>query len=374
MAAKRHAEGGLPPVRSDAIPRIARRSMTPAVAVPSSAPAPRAHPPYDPELAHLVGEGAVDGHSLRPGDIPRLRAIGDQWHPSLDDLRWGGAVFPEWRTVPGVAGAGTMGGADAPAADVRVLVLWPTTPYVGPRPTILFCHGGGLVTGDAFSGAPALARWVAELGVVAVSVDYRLAPEHPYPAALDDVMTVLAWLHRERDELGLDPWRLGIYGISAGGGLAAAAALRARDEGLPGPSFQVLQDAMLDDRMVRPSTYEHVGTGAWDRTSSRTAWAAYLGTAPGGSGVSAYAAPARAADDPACLVGLAPTYLDVGSADLFRDDVLAYGTALAQAGVSTEMHLWPGGWHGFSEMAAGSRLGRLANEARTAYVARLIGR
>ena len=324
----------------------------------------RAHPPYDPELAGLVGDGAVDGHPLRPRDIPRLRAATTSWHPSFDELRRDGAVWPETRIVPGRDGAPPM----------TLLILWPTTPYAGPRPAILACHGGGMVTGDAYSGAPGLADWVAELGIVAFSADYRLSPEHRFPAALEDVMTVLAWLHASAGELGIDPWRLGLFGISAGGCLAAGATMRARDEGLPGPSFQILQDPMLDDRQHRPSSFEHIGTGVWDRHSSTTAWHAYLGSAVASGSVSRYAAPGRTADDPELLAGLPPTYLDVGSADLFRDDVVAFGSALLQAGVPTELHVWPGGWHGFAEMAPQSRLGRAANATRTRYLARLIGR
>lgn len=337
----------------------------PRGAVPEVARTARRHPAYDPELATRVGSGAVDGHSLYPADIPRLRALNALWHPSADELSQGGAVWPESRVVPGRGGA----------PSIPVLILWPTSPWTGPRAAVLACHGGGMVTGDAFSGSPMLARWVAELGLVVVSPDYRLAPEHPYPAALEDVLTVLDWLHREAGGLGLDRARVGLFGISAGAGLAAAAALRSRDEGSPPPAFQVLQDAMLDDRQHRPSTYEHIGSGVWDRQSNTTSWDAYLGQgAAGGPDVPWYAAPGRAADDSASLVGLPPTYLDVGSADLFRDDVLAYGTALAEAGVPTELHLWPGGWHGFSEMAADTRLGRLANETRTRFLARALGR
>lgn len=324
----------------------------------------RRHPPYDPELAPLVGAGAVDGHPLRAEDVWRLRALNAMWRPSEVDLSQGGAVCAEQRVVPG----------RREAPSIPVLILWPTAAWTGPRPVVLACHGGGMVTGDAFSGSPGLARWVAQLGIVAISPDYRLSPENPYPAALDDAMTVLAWLHDQAGPLGIDPARLGVFGISAGACLAAAASLRARDEGVPGPAFQILQDAMLDDRAHRPSAYEHPEGGAWDRASNTTAWHAYLGEAAGGAEVSVYAAPGRAADDHELLAGLPPTYLDVGSADLFRDDVMAYGSALLQAGVPTELHVWPGGWHGFAEMAADTRLGRLANETRTSYLARAIGR
>lgn len=323
----------------------------------------RTHPPYDRELAALVAPGAVDGHSLRDQDIPRLRELNASWHPRRDELDHQGAVWPEERIAVGVGGH----------PDVPVVILWPTSPWDHPRPVVIACHGGGLVTGDAYSGTPALASWTATLGTVVISPTYRLAPEHRYPAALDDIMTTLSWVHRHHDELGVDPGRVAVFGISAGAGLAAATCLRARDEG-DGllPCAQILQDAMLDDRHRRPSTYEHVDSGVWDRISSQTSWKAYLGALSGSDAVTPYAAPGRAADTPALLAGLPPAHLDVGGCDLFRDDVLAYATALTQAGVPTELHLWPGGWHGFSEMAPHTELGRAANETRTHFLRRML--
>ncbi|GAB77232.1 Acetyl esterase/lipase [Austwickia chelonae] len=323
-------------------------------------PTARRIPCYDPELAPLAAQGSVDGHSLRAEDIPRLRALTDHWRPRPETLRRSGRVWPEERTVPGREGH----------PDVPVVLLWPTTPYTGPRPALLACHGGGMVTGTAYSGTPALALWVEELGVVVFSVGYRLAPEYRHPAAVEDVMTVWSWMHAHAEDLGLDPARSGVFGVSAGACLAASFSLQARDLRLPSPRYQILQDAMLDDRHHRPSTFEHMDSGVWDRISSCTAWESYLGPAVAREEVSFYAAPGRAADHPEVLRGLPSTFLDVGTEDLFRDDVLAFGAALVGAGVPTEMHLWAGGWHGFSEMAPHVRLAQDANEARRRFLAR----
>ncbi|MBW3086217.1 Carboxylesterase NlhH [Austwickia sp. TVS 96-490-7B] len=348
----------------DSTPLPQRQAPSTASSAMSSPSPARTHPPYDDELAERLVNGPVDGHSLHRADIPRLRQISASWRPHPADLTQGGAVWPEERTIPGHG--------DQP--NVPVLILWPTTPFCAPRAALIACHGGGMVTGSAYSGAPGLAGWVAQLGLVGISVEYRLAPEHPYPAALHDVSTVVNWVHDQHHNLGVDPAQTGIFGISAGGGLAAAYTLRAHSEGLPAPAFQIIQDAMLDDRHHRPSTFEHDGSGAWDRTSSWTAWNAYLAGKAGHADTPAYAAPARALDHPDLLRGLPPTYLDVGTADLFRDDVLAYATGLTQAGVATELHLWPGGWHGFSEMAPDTTLSHVANETRTRFLRRMIHR
>ncbi len=227
-----------------------------------------------------------------------------------------------------------------------------------------------MVTGTAYSGTPALARWVERLGVVVVSVGYRLAPEYRHPAALEDVTAVWSWMHEHADDLGISRSRSGVFGVSAGACLAASFSLQVRDLGLPPPGCQILQDAMLDDRHHRPSTFEHMDSGVWDRVSSCTAWESYLGSGAPRDEISFYAAPGRAVDRPEVLRGLPPTFLDVGTEDLFRDDVLAFGTALIGAGVPTEMHLWAGGWHGFSEMAPHTRLAQDANETRTRFLAR----
>ena len=208
-----------------------------------------------------------------------------------------------------------------------------------PSPGLLYLHGGGLVLGDVESehaGATAIAK---ALGVVVVSVEYRLAPEHPFPAGLDDCYAALQWMVAEAAELGVDTARVGVFGQSAGGGLAAALALLARDRGGPALCFQLLGIPELDDRLDTPSMREFVDTPMWDRPNAVLSWQYYLGDA---AEVSPYAAPARATD----LAGLPPAYVTVAEFDPLRDEGLDYACRMVQAGVPVELHLFPGTFHG----------------------------
>jgi acetyl esterase/lipase len=225
-----------------------------------------------------------------------------------------------------------------------------------------------MVLGNNRVGADALAEWAEELGIVGVSVEYRLAPEHPHPAPVEDCYAGLVWTGKHADELGIDPSRLVIAGGSAGGGLAAGTALMARDRGGPALSHQMLMCPMLDDRGITPSSQELDGEGVWDRTSNLTGWTALLGDARGGPDVSPYAAPARAQD----LAGLPATFIDVGSVETFRDEDIDYAARLSQAGVSVEFHMWPGGFHGFDGLAPQTALARAARAARLAYLRRAL--
>lgn len=174
-----------------------------------------------------------------------------------------------------------------------------------------------------------------------MSVGYRLAPEHPHPAPVEDCYAALRWMSDQASALGVDAGRLALYGGSAGGGLAAAVALPARDRGTPRPAFQMLPCPMLDDRNVTPSSHEITDIGIWDRAANLQGRQALLGDFDGADGVSPYAAPARADD----LSGLPPTYLDAGELDLFRDENIDYATRLVRAGVPVELHVYPGGIH-----------------------------
>lgn len=215
-------------------------------------------------------------------------------------------------------------------------------------PAIVHLHAGGLVM-----GAPEMMdlynrRLAAELGAVIVSVDYRLAPEHLYPAALDDCYAALLWLRAEAAELGVDPTRIGLKGESAGGGLAAALALRMRDEGQV-PAFLHLISPMLDDRTGGLAEVPaHLGQHLWTRASNAFAWGAYLGVEPGGVGVSPYAAPGRAKE----LGGLPPTFIAVGGLDLFLLENMDFARRLASEDVPVELHVYPGAYHGFQSARA----------------------
>jgi len=221
-------------------------------------------------------------------------------------------------------------------------------------------HGGGFILGSAKDGHADNLRLARELGVVVVSVDYRLAPEHPYPAPLEDCYAGLAWTAKNADGLGVDADRIAIHGISAGGGLCAGLALLARDRGGPAIAFQYLGVPELDDRLDTPSMRTYTDTPIWSRPRAEFSWDAYLGPGRRGTAdVSPYAAPARATD----LSGLPPAYVSAMQFDPLRDEDIAYAQTLLQTGIPTELHVFPGTFHGSSmvEEAAISR--READEA-----------
>jgi triacylglycerol lipase len=229
------------------------------------------------------------------------------------------------------------------APDVRLVVTRPKAPGAG-RAGILHIHGGGYVLGEADMTGPTDEVYALKLGAVVVSVDYRLAPETPYPGPLEDCYAGLTWLHGEAERLGVDRGRIAVTGESAGGGLAAALVLLARERGEVPVAFQHLVFPMLDDRTVvdaDPSAF--VGEFIWSRAANRFGWTSLLGAEPGGPDISPFAAPARATD----LAGLPPTFMICGALDLFVEENLDYARRLIRAGVPTELHIYPGAPHGF---------------------------
>ncbi len=285
---------------------------------------------FDPELAEII--------ELLPSVI--------DWGPAanMDEMRAAmGAqrlaveqrddVSRDDREIPGRAGD----------PDVRVRVYRPRE-STRPLPAVLEIHGGGFIMGDLEMMDAFCDRAAAELPAVVISVDYRLAPEHAFPAAVEDCYAALSWLASNSESLGVDPERIAIAGQSAGGGLAAATALMARDRGGPTLCFQLLEIPELDDRLDTVSMTEFVDTPLWNRPNAVRSWSWYLGDddLPGSADVSPYAAPARATD----LSGLPPAFVSVMEFDPLRDEGLAYATRLLQAGVSTELHAYPGTFHG----------------------------
>ncbi|MCX5554816.1 alpha/beta hydrolase [Streptomyces sp. NBC_00038] len=213
----------------------------------------------------------------------------------------------------------------------------------GTLPGLLYLHGGGFVLGSVAMFDSHAARIAAEVGAVVVSVEYRLAPEHPFPAGFEDCYAALLWTAAHAAELGIDLKRLGVGGESAGGGLAAAVALVARDRGGPALCFQLLGIPELDDRLDTVSMRAFTDTPLWNRPNAELSWDYYLGAGVRGTeGVSPYAAPARAED----LSGLPRAYVTTCEFDPLRDEGLAYAQRLLQAGVSTELHHYPGTFHG----------------------------
>jgi len=252
--------------------------------------------------------------------------------------------------------------------DVILRVMQP--PDRAPGTTtgcVLDIHGGGYVIGNRLIDDGRNAGWAIALGCPVASVEYRLAPDHAYPAAIDDCYDALVWLHEHADELGVDPARIGVAGTSAGGGLAAALALRVRARGGPSLAFQFLDSPMLDDRRTSPSSRQD-GLLIWSRESNAFGWAAYLGSRFGGDDVPDDAAPARAED----LSGLPPALVTVGSIDGFRDEDIAYAVRLNQAGVPTELHVYPGAPHGFT-MFGGTAVAQQADDDAVRWLARQLG-
>ena len=223
---------------------------------------------------------------------------------------------------------------------VRVLVTTPTAPE-RRRPAVLLIHGGGMVVGSPQFEAFEAGRLARELNAVVVSPAYRLAPEHPFPAAVDDCMATLRWMRSHADELGIDADRIAVAGSSAGGGLSAAVAQRSTDEGI-WLRAQVLVYPMMDDRTALRDDHGGRGQFMWTPGSSRWAWTAYLGREPQESEAPEYAAPARRTD----LSGLPPAWVGVGDLDILYDEGVAYAERLEACGVPCELVAVPGMYHG----------------------------
>lgn len=253
----------------------------------------------------------------------------------------------EERHVPGPEGA----------PDVGIRIYRPRDAD-GILPGIFHIHGGGFVAGSALGLEGVHLPMAARLCCCIVSVDYRLAPEAPFPAAIEDCYAALTWMVANSATLGVDPSRIGVMGESAGGGLAAALALLVRDRAEYTLAFQHLIYPMLDDRTcVAVDPHPHTGQFIWNADSNRFGWTSLLGHEPGKEGVSCYAAPARAPD----LGGLPPTFIATGSLDLFLEEDIDYARRLSRAGVAVELHVYPGAFHAFNAWPTA----RVAEAART---------
>jgi acetyl esterase/lipase len=283
----------------------------------------------DPQLlSHLDSLAPID---LSPSALDAFRAL------FTTDLTCGlipEDVLVEDRIIPGPAGA--------PPVSVRL--IQPAI-YRPDRPAILHMHGGGYVAGCARNADEQNVAWAQALDCIVVSVDYRLSPETPAPGGVEDCYAALFWLHAEADSLGVNRRFIAIAGESAGGGLAAALCLLARDRGAIPVCHQLLTYPMLDDRTTA-TRHPICGEFLWTPELNAIAWKAYLGHEPNVPGVSPYAAPARAAT----LAGLPPTFIAVGSLDLFFDENLRYIQRLCAAGVQVELHAYPGAYHGFNNL------------------------
>ncbi|WP_151478805.1 alpha/beta hydrolase [Streptomyces albicerus] len=312
---------------------------------------------FDPEFAQVFAPMAevMAGATPPPvGDVAARRAM--------------------WEPIIGAASAAQPVPADVTTTEyyataddgTKITMRWYAKTDVPSGPAALFFHGGGYIFGhiDLFDGP--VARYVSASGVPMLSVEYRRAPEHPFPTPVEDAYTALRWLHEHAGELDVDPARIGVMGDSAGGGLAAALSILARERGGPAIARQILLMPLLDDRATTPDPHIEPYL-LWSYDDSRTAWPALLGDAAGGPDVPATAALARLDD----ATGLPPAYIEVGQLDAFRDEDLVYALKLSRAGVPVEFHLHPGVPHEFDSIAFTTDVARRAIADRVRALASL---
>jgi acetyl esterase/lipase len=299
----------------------------------------------DPEIAAAVS--AIPLTNLNRDVLPMYRQ--ELPPPPLSD-----AVTRTDRTVPG-------------DPDVPVRVHRADRSH-GTLPCVYSIHGGGYVIGSYSMDDTRFDQWCPALGIVGVSVEYRLAPETTYPGPLEDCYLGLKWVYDNAEELGVDRTLIGVSGISAGGGLAAALALLARDRGEVPLAFELLDCPMLDDRQQTPSSRLD-GLAVWSRESNTFGWRCYLGDLYGTDDVPYTAAPARCED----LSGLPPSFVSVGTVDGFRDEDIEYAVRLNQAGVPCELHVYPGAPHGY-HLAVASAVARQSERDAMEWLARMVGR
>ncbi|SEL56367.1 alpha/beta hydrolase [Paenibacillus sp. OK003] len=278
-----------------------------------------------------------------PEELMQARAVQPPIVQQSENISVSDLHIPGWRGQP-----------------LRIRVYRPV--HQGDRrlPALLWTHGGGYILGSAESDDGLCMEFVQTADCIVVSPDYRLAPEYPYPAAIEDCYAALRWMAESADESGMNINRIAVGGASAGGGLAAAVALMARDRNGPELCFQMPLYPMIDHRNVTPSSYEITHPAVWNRANNLAAWRMYLGQEQAGD-VSPYASPSLADD----LTRLPPAYICIGQLDPFRDETMDYAVRLAQAGVEVEFHLYPGCYHAFEHAAPDAAISR---RARLEYV------
>ncbi|KAI1660729.1 lipase [Daldinia decipiens] len=309
-------------------------------------------PPYDAEIDAIVK--ALGGTPERY-EVEKLRKdAAARTQPLTNALLTDESVQVDDITIPG------------PRRDLTVSVVRPAAAAGDQHPCVFYIHGGALVAADRFAGLDTSVVWAREFNAIAISVEYGRAPENTGTQPAEDCYAALLWAGKHLSELGIDPGRLLLYGTSAGGGLAAATALMARDKGGPKLCGLVLECPMLDDRNEKVSSQQFSTGPFYNSTLNRFAWRCLLGERAGGSSVTEYEAPARGQD----LSGLPPTYLDCASAEPFRDEIVAFASKLWEGGVQAELHVWPGGPHGYERIVPTAPFAVMARQTRLAWIRR----
>lgn len=312
-----------------------------------------ARPDIDPELRAVLA-GMPLAAEIRPEALARMRQLASApIEPHLE----GRAISRREVTIPTSDGARIPLSIFAPARAVRTAA-----------PCVYWIHGGGMIMGSRFSQIDIPLEWLDLFGAVVISVDYRLAPEATGTTLVDDCYDGLLWVVDNADQLGIDPGRIVVTGTSAGGGLAAGVTLIARDRDTPAIAAQMLIYPMLDHRNDTTSSRQYSGDpGVWTREMNEFGWRSVLGDLPGGE-VPAYVSPALAED----LSGLPTTYIDAGTAEVFRDEDVTYAARIWAAGGQAELHVWAGGFHGFDALFPRVRVSAAARRTRNDWLARVL--
>jgi acetyl esterase/lipase len=306
----------------------------------------------DPELLDLLE--ALPTMEITTANLDAFRTMTP---PPLPIDANEGALEVSTRSVKGPQGA--------PLVPLRIYRPLKISGVVG---CIFHMHGGGFIAGESATLEPLHRQMSVELGCVLVSVDYRLAPETSFPGNIEDCYAALSWLFGHAAELKVNSQRIGVMGESAGGGLAAALALLTRDRAEMSLAFQQLVYPMLDDRTgVAADLHPFTGEFVWTPSNNRFGWSSLLAGPPGAKGVSPYAAPARAED----LKRLPPTFISTGALDLFLEENIEYARRLLRAGVPTELHVYPGAFHGF-DLHPTATIARAARRDSMAALARFL--
>jgi len=317
-------------------------------------------PPYDTELSTRLDTVPLSpSDALTYEEVKCIRA-GPMFSTNLSAILSAREVTHEERQIPSPKGS----------KSVTISIFCPKNTNSGPKQCLYWLHGGGLIFGSQLSGISFPLDAVERCDVVCVSVDYGLAPENPYPAAVEDCYAGLKWINEHAEELGIDASRVMIGGTSAGGGIAVGTALLCRDNKGPAPFAMCLKCPMLDDRELTMSRHQFAENKTWNQQQNAFGWDSYLGKQCRGPDVSIYAAPGRAED----LSGLPETFLDAGSAELFRDEVVALASRLWASGVQAELHIWPGVYHGSETTAPAAAVSKLARETRMLWIERTFAR
>ena len=312
--------------------------------------------PFDHEIQAVL-DAMPPQPPLTRETLPRVGV--ETMFPSNDEVIGDRAIAWEHRAIPGPEAA----------PDIEITIYRPRGREDEVLPAVYNIHGGGMIVGHRSWEAARVVDLVANLGVVGVTVEYRLAPEHPYPAGVEDCYAGFVWLVENAASLAVDPHRIVVMGGSAGGGLSAAVALLARDRGGPQMAGQLLLCPMLDNTNTSTASFQYDSVGTWRRRDNLLGWSCLLGEEHAfDENAPIYAAPSRAAD----LSGLPPAFIEAGAAEMFRDEDVEYATRIWATGGQAELHIWAGGCHGFDMYMPASQIAAAALATRSSWLRRIL--